>query len=445
MNTARHLARFAITSRPDPAVEAVAAPAILDCIACILAGVDSPAASRSRAALAPLGSGPVPVLGTGLTLSAPTAALVNAVAGHAWDMDDWEEPGNTHPTVVLFPALLAAAHLRPVTGAELLAAYVVGIEVIMRLGQALTLDHYKRGFHATATLGAIGAAAAVARLLGLSEDQAEHALALSVSQAVGYTAQFGSTAKPLQAGFAARTGVEAALLARAGATARPHVLDDKRGFAGLLAPHDAARLAAIPDRLGAPWGLLHYGLAFKPWPSCGYTHRLMTAAAEIRDRLNGETAGIVAIRASLPDFHHAILPFHQPRNQAEALFSAPASIARMLVSGGLTLADGAAGFWTEPEIRRLIALTVLVPEPARDPSLNFDPEQPDRLQVTLSDGLELSASCAYPLGAPQNPMPPDRLAAKWHEITGRPVSQYRAMLRWPQAADIATFLRQEAG
>jgi len=445
MNTASHLARFAVTARPDPAVEAVAAPAILDCIACILAGADSPAATRSRAALAPLGSGPVPALGTALTLPAPTAALVNAVAGHAWDMDDWEEPGNTHPTVVLFPALLAAAHLRPVSGAELLAAYAVGIEVIMRLGEAITLEHYKRGFHATATLGAIGAAAAVARLLALSEDQAEHALALSVSQALGYTAQFGSTAKPLQAGFAARTGVEAALLARAGATAQPHVLDDQRGFAGLLAPHDPARLAAIPERLCAPWGLLQYGLAFKPWPSCGYTHRLMTAAAEIRIRLGGETAGITAIRACLPDFHHAILPFHQPGNQAEALFSAPASIARMLASGGLTLADGAAEFWTEPEIRRLIALTELRAEPVRDRSLNFDPDQPDRLSVTLADGLELSASCAYPLGAPQNPMPPDQLAAKWHEITGRPISQYHAMLRWPQAPDIAAFLRQLAG
>ena len=121
-------------------------------------------------------------------LTAPAAALANGVAAHAWDLDDWEEPGNTHPTAVILPALLAAAEHdagRPgnwcARQTQMLTAYAIGTEVIMRLGEAISMSHYARGFHSTATLGAIGAAAAVARLLGLDPEKAGHALGLSVS------------------------------------------------------------------------------------------------------------------------------------------------------------------------------------------------------------------------------------------------------------------------
>ena len=334
MNAATALARFAVTATPPEALMPAITLAIADCFGCILAGADSEVAMRTRDALTPLGTGTAPVFGTQAALPAPYAALVNAVAGHAWDLDDWEEPGNTHPTVVLLPALLAAADLCRVDGGTLATAYAVGTEIIMRLGEALTLDHYARGFHSTATLGAIGAAGAVARLNGLDQAQTTHALAIACSQASGYTVQFGSNAKPLQAGFAARAGVEAALLAGQGATGQAHVLDHPRGFAGLMGDHDPSRLEAMAERLGAPWALDQYGLILKPWPSCGYTHRLMTAALELRPQLAGCLSEVAGIHAWMPDFHHAILPFHQPKTRNEALFSAPACLAQALVTGG---------------------------------------------------------------------------------------------------------------
>lgn len=338
------MARFAATAVPPPSVHRVAIQAVADCFGCILAGADSEVARRAAAAFDHLGTGSAPLFCTKHTLPAPSAALVNAVAGHAWDLDDWEEPGNTHPTVVLLPALLAAAHLKPVSGQDLLAAYAVGCEIIMRLGETVTLDHYARGFHSTATLGTIGAAAAVGRQLGLDAAQIAQALSIATSRAVGYTVQFGSNAKPLQAGFAAQAGVEAAVLAAQGATGQPQVLDHPRGFAGLLGDHDADRLAQTPQRLGSPWALDEYGLVLKPWPSCGYTHRVMTAALSVRDRVLPRLDQITAIRARMPDFHYEILPFDRPRTRNEALFSAPACIAQALITGGLTLADSAAGF-----------------------------------------------------------------------------------------------------
>ncbi len=442
MTAIARIARFASLAEPGSDLTDIIAPAVADCFGCILAGAKSDVAYRVSSALQPIGTGPVPLYGRKTTLSAPYAAMVNAVAGHAWDLDDWEEPGNTHPSVVLLPALLAAAHLKPASGTDLLAAYAVGAEIIMRLGEAVTLDHYARGFHSTATLGTIGAAGAVSRILRLTENQTAHALALSVSQTTGYTLQFGSNAKPLQAGWAARNGLEAALLAAQGTTAQTHVLDHPRGFSGLMGCHDPDQILHALSRLGAPWAVEEYGLILKPWPSCGYTHRLMTAALELRPQLSGMLSDVAAIQAHLPDFHAEILPFNTPATRNEALFSAPACIAQILVTGNLTLANSAEGFWTEPAVDHLIHVTTVAPEPARNRELNIDPDQPDILRITLSGGEVLETTCTYPLGAPQNPMTPWQLGAKFADLTDRPVETFQTLLGWPHATDVAEFFQR---
>lgn len=424
--------------------KAVAAPSIVerarrsvaDCFGCILAGADSAVAGRLRAGLAAGADGTVPIYGTDRVAAPGHAALVNAAAGHAHDLDDWEEPGNTHPTVVILPACLAAAHLRAVSGGDLLRAYAVGFEITARLGEVVSLDHYARGFHSTATLGAIAAAAAVCRILDLTVEQGARALSLAASQAVGYTLQFGSNAKPFQAGAAARAGLESALLARAGTTAQTRVLEDARGFAGLM-----GGMAAPLKPLGDPWALEEYGVILKPWPSCGYTHRLMTAALELRDRLHPFPGRIRAVTATQPDFHNAVLPFDRPAAREEALFSAPACIAQTLVHGDLTLADGETAFWRTPEVRRLIEVTEVIAEPTRNPALNYDPDQPDRLTVRIDDA-DHTAACALPLGAPGRPMSDARLAQKFASITRRPKEQFDRLLDWPDAADAAVFFKE---
>lgn len=418
--------------------------AVADCFGCILAGADSEVSNRVRRAFDVCGQGTAPIFGTVDTLPGPFAALANAVAGHAYDLDDWEEPGNTHPTVVLLPALLVLAAERKVSGAELARAYIVGFEIIARLGEALSLDHYARGFHSTATLGAIGAAAAGARILNLSKGKTCHAVSIAASQATGYTLQFGSNAKPLQAGFAARTGVEAALLARAGATAQAQILDHPRGFAGQMGQADAANFETVLAKLGAPLAIEEFGLVFKPWPSCGYTHRLMTAALDLRPEVVHRLNDIVAIHAQQPDFHAEILPFHRPRTRNEALFSAPACLAQTLVHGNLSLADGATGFWRDPQVARLIQVTTVRAEPARRPELNYDPGQPDTLAIKLNDRSMLQASCAYPLGSKHRPMCRAQFAEKFQSITGRSAEAFDNLLEWPNTCDVARFFREAA-
>ena len=444
-----NIARFIATADVPDDIQALGRPLIADCFGCMLAGATGEAATLIRTVQAGLSPGKVPLYGTDIGLTAPAAALANGVAAHAWDLDDWEEPGNTHPTAVILPALLAAAAAeheegRPVSGRQMLTAYAIGTELIMRLGEAISMSHYARGFHSTATLGAIGAAAAVARLLGLDPERAGHALGLSVSGASGYTVQFGTHAKSMQAGLAARGGLEAALHARNGVTSNPETLLSDRGFAGLMGVHDRSLQEKTLARLGQPWALQSWGVVIKPWPSCGYTHRIMTAALDLRDKVRDRLDAISAIRVVTIDFHYAILPFHQPGSRLEALFSLPACTAQMLCNGGLTLADSANGFWQDERIRGLVELTSVTAEPARNPDLNYDPDQPDRLSIDLAGGAVVETAIAYPLGAPQRPMTSDQLAAKFHAITGRDAGVYIDLLGFGDSTDICTFFRETA-
>lgn len=440
MSLLSQLAAFSAQASPPGAVQDMVTRAIADCFGCILAGTQSEVAQSARDAFLPVSAGAAPVYGTAHTATPAHAALLNAVSGHAYDLDDWEEPGNTHPTIAILPALLAVSETGPLSGRQMFAAYCVGVEVICRLGEAVTLDHYTRGFHSTATLGAIGAAAACARALALTPEQTGNALAIATSQAVGYTVQFGSSVKPLQAGNAARAGFEAALLARAGVTGKVQVLDGARGFNGLMGAGTPQSFQTAIDKLGAPWALEEYGLLIKPWPSCSYIHRLMTIALSMREQVAHHE--IAEFHASMPDFHKAILPFDRPTTQTEALFSVPACTAQVLVSGNLTMGDSADGFWKRPEVARLIEATTVTTVKPLNPHLNYDPEQPDRLELILKDGRILSGTCDYPLGSRQTPMSDAQYASKYHTITGRPGTEFTALLDWPDAPDIATFFRK---
>jgi 2-methylcitrate dehydratase PrpD len=434
------LARFVAEADPPAHLAPTVSRAVADCFGCILAGTQSDAAQSVRDALLPASAGNAAVYGTAHTATPACAAVLNAVAGHAYDLDDWEEPGNTHPTIVVLPALLAVAEVTRLTGQQVLAAYCAGFEVICRLGEAVTLDHYTRGFHSTATLGTIGAAAACARALDLTAGQTAHAMAIATSQAVGYTVQFGSSVKPLQAGNAARAGFEAALLARAGATGNLQVLDSDRGFNGLMGAGTPQTCLAALGKLGAPWALDEYGLLIKPWPSCSYIHRLMTIALSLREQ--AALQEIAEIHATMPDFHKAILPFDRPTTRTEALFSVPACTAQVLVTGNLTMADSADGFWNRPEVARLIEATTVTTVKPLNPHMNYDPEQPDRLDLILKDGRTLSGTCDYPLGSRHTPMSDAQFAGKYQSITGRPAAEFATLLDWPDTSDIATFFRK---
>jgi 2-methylcitrate dehydratase PrpD len=422
------LARFVATvdrARHPEAAVTRAKQAFLDTIGCMYLGADADVTKRALDAAETWGAGSAPIVATGRTAPAPWAALVNGVSAHAFDLDDYTLIANDHASAVLVSAVLAASMGGEDThsGLDVLDAYLVGLEVIFRMGEAVNLHHYKLGWHTTSTLDGFGATAAACRLWGLDESATAMALSLTTSMGSGYVSQFGTDAKPLHAGFSAKTGIVAAGLARAGATAYLGALDGAIGFGSLLVPGGEARFAESFAKLGQPWGIEEFGLGAKAYPSCGYTHRCIDAAIALHERLGIASADEVAsAAASLPDFFLAILPFDVPKDRTEALFSTAYCVAVGLVTGGNRITDFLDEAVARPDMRALAGrVTVSGRAPLR-PEINADPEDPDTVSVVLRDGREDTVAIPIWTGAPGRDLSQDGFEAKLREclaLSGR--------------------------
>src|SRR5688572_12774526 len=231
-NTATmRMADFIVSARiPSPARER-ATIAVGDTAGVTLAGVRESAAVIVRDTITAQSQGSCRVLGTELRVSAEDAALANGVAAHALDYDDMCFVSLAHPSCALVPAAVAAAEVAGASGREVLDAYVIGFELECRLGLVMNPRHYhERGWHCTSSIGTIGAAAAASRLLGLDAVSAVHALGIAASSACGLKENLGSMVKPLHAGIAARNGVMAARLARAGLVSSATTIEGPQGY-----------------------------------------------------------------------------------------------------------------------------------------------------------------------------------------------------------------------
>ena len=218
------------------------------------------------------GRGESSILGTSLAAPAPKAALANGVAGHAMDYDDTQLSTSkeavygllTHPTTPVLAAVLAIGEKEKISGAELVLAYVLGVEVECRIADAIHPRHYQSGFHSTATMGGLGAAMAAGKLLHLKEEQLIRAMGVAASLASGLRENFGTMTKPLHAGRAAENGVNAALLARDGFTAATNILEARRGRLRREQNFGAARRAILHESAGDFDQTVSVGLALAP-------------------------------------------------------------------------------------------------------------------------------------------------------------------------------------
>jgi 2-methylcitrate dehydratase PrpD len=264
---------------PKPAVE-MGRIAMLDWWGVTVGGVDEPVARLLREAT-PEPEGPASVLGAGRTASLLTAALWNGTAAHALDYDDTVLALPGHVTAPILPGLVALAEARGRSGRAVLTAFVLGVEVMCRVSRALAPGHYRAGWHATATLGRLGGAAACARLLGLDTAGIDRAVGLAAAQVAGIHESFGTMAKPFQVGRAAADALLSALLAERGVTGAAGVLD-RPAWARRLSPDWApARLNAGN---GHDWAVGE--VFFKRFPCCFATHAALTALLDLAPRLD---------------------------------------------------------------------------------------------------------------------------------------------------------------
>ncbi len=256
------------------------------------------------------------LVGSGGRVSTRQAALVNGAAGHALDYDDVQLTLGGHPSVPVFPALLALAEWRGDPGSDLLTAFVAGFETECRIGATVMPGHYGVGFHTTATVGTFGAAAACAHLLRLDATAWRHALGIAGTEAAGLKSMFGTMCKPLHAGRAAEAGLLAASLAARGFTSNTDALECPQGFA---ATHtDTYR----PERaLADPTAFQIRSVLFKFHAACFGTHAGIEAALRLRERHSIAPERVRAVRLRVPPGHLAMCNIQEPRTGLEGKFS----------------------------------------------------------------------------------------------------------------------------
>jgi 2-methylcitrate dehydratase PrpD len=420
-SSTRQLAAFTVgAANFPPLARSRAVDAITDCIGCMVAGTREALAGPLLRVLpsadAANGSASAALVGTGRFAAPPDAALFNGTAAHALDYDDTNHPAYAHPSAVLVPTLLALAADVQARGSDLVTAYIIGLEVFGKLGRALNVAHYKRGWHATCTFGTLAATAAASRLLGLDEQRTIMALGIAASSASGLRANFGSMVKPLHAGQAARNGVLATLLAREGFVASETVLEHRYGYCAVFNDGidlDLEPLAAFGDPLEI---LTDYGIALKMFPSCGATHPGIEAALEIHRELDG--ARIRAVRAGVCEMALAPLIYVMPNTALEGKFSMHYCLAAALVDGVVNLSTFTDAKVADPRIRALISrIDMEVDERVRDES-----EFPTAVRVQTESGRILERMVLLAIGKPDRWLTATQLYGKFAECASRALS-----------------------
>jgi 2-methylcitrate dehydratase PrpD len=314
---------------PEEAL-AIAKRCIIDGLGVILAGSTQPAGrilyehvfgKDTRTDASVLGA-------EGFKTSIAGAALVNGTSGHALDWDDTQLATSadrifgllTHPTIPPLVTALAIGEKEEISGEQFLTAFLTGFEVECKISEAIHPDHYKKGFHSSATVGTFGAATTAAKLLGLDKQQLEHMLAIAASSASGIRVNFGSMTKPLHVGRAAQNGIVAAELAGLGFTGGKDALDPPWGFFQTFSHGGGFDENRIVGKLGNPHTIVTPGVSIKPYPCGVLGHPTMDAMRRLVIDNDVDPKEIVAIRVRAGS--NILNPLRYPiaHNELEAKF-----------------------------------------------------------------------------------------------------------------------------
>jgi 2-methylcitrate dehydratase PrpD len=390
---------------PGAAARREVVRAFADTLAVIQVGWGEPVSRRIRAAYPEV---PLPFAYAGNSLDAEQAALVWGTAAHALDYDDVHTTSISHPSAVLVPAIEAAVRAEGLPRAGVVQAYLMGLSVNVALGEALGLDHYSKGWHETSTIGPLAAAAAVSSLMGLDEAQFRSALSMATAQAGGMQRNFGSMAKPLQAGLAAAAGVRAARLAAAGLTADADPFGPK-GFLDLYGGRSPGRPVseiAVQGDAGT--------LSRKLFACCYQAHRPIAAALQARGRIELALLADPSVDILVKTPYGSTDPLRviQPMTGLEAKFSGPYAVAAALLDGEVPLASFTDEAVRRPEVIDLLRRTRLVEDTLDGPAPVGMNHGSVRLQIRRGDSVLATGEAQYFPGSPELPISDAELEAK---------------------------------
>ncbi len=360
------------------------------------------------------------ILGRPEKTAVPYAALANGTSAHSLELDDTHQGGSIHLGVSVFSAALAVAEQVGASGQAFLTSAVAGFEAAARLAMAVRpKEHYGRGFHPTATCGTFGAAVSAGRLLGLTEEQLLSALGIAGSQAAG-SMEFlteGAWTKRLHPGWAAFSGLHAALLAREGFVGPTTIVEGRDGF--LKAYSNDPDPSKISAGLGTDFQILH--TAVKPHACCRYTQAPIDAVlALVREHdirpADVKTITIGMLETGIPVICEPSERTYHPANVVEAQFSLPFGVAVAVSRRRAGLEEFAPTMLQDADVLAIMPKVAYTHDPALEE--NYPKEWPAWARMELTDGREVSARVRFPKGDPDNPLSWQELIDKYQGLVG---------------------------
>jgi 2-methylcitrate dehydratase PrpD len=439
VDTTRTLARFVIEHQSSQLPQNVRHDAVrsfLNWTGCAVGASRHETTERALAALAPFSGPPeATVLGRTERLDIMHAALINGIASHTFDFDDTHLKTVIHPSGPVASAVLALAERLPVSGEAFLHAFILGVEVECRIGNAVYPEHYDVGWHITGTAGVFGAAAATGRLLGLTEQQMVWALGLAATQASGLREMFGTMSKPFHPGNAARNGLLAALLAQRDFTSSDQGIEAKRGFANVLSTR--FKPEEITERLGETWEISLN--TFKPF-ACGIViHPIIDACIQLRNSPGFDVEAVEAVEAKVHPLVLELTGKKTPTAGLEGKFSVYHSAAVALLHGAAGEAEYSDTCVRDP---RVIALRDRV---SAEVEAGLHEDQA-RVSIRMRGGARIETFVEHAIGSLERPMSDADLEQKFRELAAGvlPDRQIEQLIRFcldigtlDNAADVA--------
>jgi 2-methylcitrate dehydratase PrpD len=409
MDVTRILAEKIVGMKPGDVPAAVRAEAVRSLVnwaGCAVGGSAHGALDIALAGLAPfLGKPEASVLGRTVRTDMGHAALLNGIASHVFDFDDTHLKTIIHPAGPVASAVLAMAETHGLSGADVLDAFILGVEVECRIGNAVYPAHYDIGWHITGTAGVFGAAAATAKILGLDVLHTQYALGIAATQSAGLREMFGTMCKPFHPGRAAQNGLVAANLAKAGFTSSERSLEAPRGFANVLST--ARNYAEITEGWGRTWEVALN--TYKPF-ACGIViHPSIDGCVQLRNAHDLKPADIKSISLVVHPLVLELTGKKTPRTGLEAKFSVYHSCAAAIMRGQCGEHE-----YSDDLVRDPIAIGIRDKVTAvAKPGIHED-----QVDVTIEtvDGRRLHLFVEHAIGSLKRPLTDAELDGKVHAL-----------------------------
>lgn len=402
------LAEFIVnTNKDNISAEAYehAKVAFMDWVAVTLGGKDDPVVTKLLEYEYVLGGNPqATILGHEVKMNISQAALINGAASHALDYDDTLVSFLGHPSVTLFPSLLALSEWKDISGRDFLTAYLVGLQAGATIGVCAGLDHYMAGWHATSTLGYLASAAGCSKLLGLDAKQTAYALGIAGTSSSGLKRVFGTMCKPYHAGKASQTGLMAALLARDDFTSAEDILEGPHGFFSVLKGAVNENVLAM---LGLGWDVIN--ISQKYHASCHATHSPLEAAMRIVEENNIPLNLIEKITVYSSKLALDAAGKMTPSTGLEGKFSIPFCVANALctgITGNLAFSDDNV---KDPAICLLIKKIDVILDPGKT-------ALESRVVIKTTDGREHEGFSDILQEIPPLEIKKDRVVRKYEDL-----------------------------